>query len=72
MTIIVLILILYMGGMLAIGFLGRNSSSSMTEFLTAGRSGGLFVMVCTYIGAPVGRTMPGMNNQEAQVFVLKR
>lgn len=54
MTIIVLILILYMGGMLAIGFLGRNSSSSMTEFLTAGRSGGLFVMVCTYIGAHVG------------------
>ena len=31
-------------------------------------------VVCdpTYIGAPVGRTMPGMNNQEAQVFVLKR
>ena len=24
----------------------------------------------TYIGAPVGRTMPGMNNQQAQVIVL--
>ena len=24
----------------------------------------------TYIGAPLGRTMPGMNNQEAQVIVL--
>jgi hypothetical protein len=24
----------------------------------------------TYIGAPVGRTMPGMNNQEAQVILL--
>lgn len=54
MTIIVLILVLYMGGMLAIGFMGKNSSSSMNEFLTAGRSGGLFVMVCTYIGAHVG------------------
>jgi hypothetical protein len=29
-------------------------------------------VVCdpTYIGAPVGRTMPGMNNQKAQVIVL--
>ena len=29
-------------------------------------------VVCdpTYIGAPVGRTMPGMNNQQAQVIVL--
>lgn len=29
-------------------------------------------IVCdpTYIGAPVGRTMPGMNNQQAQVIVL--
>jgi hypothetical protein len=29
-------------------------------------------IVCdpTYIGAPLGRTMPGMNNQEAQVIVL--
>ena len=24
----------------------------------------------TYIGAPVGRTMPGMNNQQAQIIVL--
>lgn len=54
MTIIVLILILYMGGMLAIGFMGKNSSSSMNEFLTAGKSGGMFVMICTYIGAHVG------------------
>ena len=31
-------------------------------------------IVCdpTFIGAPVGRTMPGMDNKEAQVFVLKR
>ena len=54
MTIIVLILVLYMGGMLAIGFMGKNSSSSMNEFLTAGKSGGMFVMICTYIGAHVG------------------
>jgi hypothetical protein len=29
-------------------------------------------IVCdpTYIGAPVGRTMPNMNNQEAQIIVL--
>ena len=31
-------------------------------------------VVCdpTFIGAPVGRTMPGMDNKEAQVFLLKR
>ena len=29
-------------------------------------------IVCdpTYIGAPVGRTMPNMNNQEAQIIIL--
>ena len=54
MAIIITILVLYMGGMLAIGFMGKKSSSSMNEFLTAGKSGGMFVMVCTYIGAHVG------------------
>ena len=54
MAIIIAILVLYMGGMLAIGFMGKKSSSSMNEFLTAGKSGGMFVMVCTYIGAHVG------------------
>ena len=43
-----------MGGMLAIGLAGKKNSGTMTEMLTAGRSGGLFVMVCTYIGANVG------------------
>ena len=54
MVIIVLILVLYMGGMLAIGIYGSKKSATMTEFLTAGKSGGMFVMVCTYIGAHVG------------------
>jgi uncharacterized caspase-like protein len=29
-------------------------------------------VVCdpTYVGAPVGRTIPGMNNQEAQIIAL--
>ena len=29
-------------------------------------------IVCdpTYIGAPVGRTMPNMNNEEAQIIIL--
>lgn len=54
MTIIVVILVIYMAGMLAIGFAGKKKSETMTEFLTAGKSGGMFVMVCTYIGAHVG------------------
>ena len=34
--------------------------------------GGTKYIVCdpTYIGAPVGRTMPNMNNQEAQIILL--
>lgn len=54
MAIIVLILVIYMGGMLAIGIYGSKKSATMTEFLTAGKSGGMFVMICTYIGAHVG------------------
>ena len=54
MAIIIAVLVIYIIGMLAIGFMGKKNSESMTEFLTAGRSGGMFVMVCTYIGAHVG------------------
>ena len=54
MAVIIVILVIYMAGMLAIGFAGKKKSATMTEFLTAGKSGGMFVMVCTYIGAHVG------------------
>ena len=54
MVIIILILVIYMAAMLGIGIYGSKKSSTMTEFLTAGESGGMFVMVCTYIGAHVG------------------
>ena len=54
MAIIIVILVIYMAGMLAIGFAGKKKSETMTDFLTAGKSGGMFVMVCTYIGAHVG------------------
>ena len=54
MVIIILILVIYMAAMLGIGIYGSKKSSTMTEFLTAGKSGGMFVMVCTYIGAHVG------------------
>lgn len=53
MAIIIVILVIYMAGMLAIGFAGKKKSETMTDFLTAGKSGGMFVMVCTYIGAHV-------------------
>lgn len=54
MAIVIVILVIYMAGMLAIGFAGKKKSETMTDFLTAGKSGGMFVMVCTYIGAHVG------------------
>ena len=36
--------------------------------------GGQKYIVCdpTYIGAPMGRTMPGMDNNSAKVIALKR
>ena len=45
MGIIIVILVIYMAGMLAIGFAGKKKSVTMTEFLTAGKSGVMFVMV---------------------------
>ena len=54
MTTIIIILAVYILGMLYIGIRGRKKSATMTEFLTAGRSGGLFVMVCAFIGSHVG------------------
>ena len=57
MAIIILIVIIYMAVMIGIGVYGsrkKAATESMSNFLTAGRNGGLFVLVCTYIGSHVG------------------
>ena len=57
MAIIILIVVIYMAVMIGIGVYGsrkKAATESMSNFLTAGRNGGLFVLVCTYIGSHVG------------------
>ena len=57
MAIIILIVIISMAVMIGIGVYGsrkKAATESMSNFLTAGRNGGLFVLVCTYIGSHVG------------------
>ena len=68
MAVIIVILVIYMAGMLAIGFAGKKKSATMTEFLTAGKSGGMFVMVCTYIGAHVGNGIVVGGAQELSIL----
>lgn len=51
---IITVLIIYMAGMLYIGYLGSKKSSTMTDFLTAGKKGALYMVAGSYLGAHVG------------------
>ena len=53
-AIIIVIMIIYMAAMLYIGWLGSKNSKSMTDFLTAGRKGKLYMVAGSYLGAHVG------------------
>lgn len=52
--IIVVIMAIYMAGMLYIGYLGSKYSNSMSDFLTAGKRGKLYLVAGSYLGAHVG------------------
>lgn len=54
MTTIIIIMVLYLAGMILIGLKGRKYSGSMKEFLTAGKSGGMVMLIGAYIGAHIG------------------
>jgi len=54
MAIIISIMVLYLAGMILIGLKGRKYSGSMKEFLTAGKSGGMVMLIGAYIGAHIG------------------
>jgi len=54
MAIIITIMVLYLAGMIFIGLKGRKYSGSMKEFLTAGKSGGMVMLIGAYIGAHIG------------------
>lgn len=53
-SLIAAVLAIYLIGMLFIGWLGRNTSSTFEDFVTAARKGS-FLMVCgSYIGSHIG------------------
>lgn len=52
--IIVVIMILYMAAMLYIGWRGSKYSSNLTDFLTAGKQGRLYMVAGSFLGAHVG------------------
>lgn len=53
-VIIVAIMILYMAAMLYIGYRGSKYSNNLTDFLTAGKKGKLYMVAGSYLGAHVG------------------
>jgi len=54
MTTIIIIMVLYLAAMILIGLKGSKYSGSMKEFLTAGKQGGMIMLVGAYIGAHIG------------------
>lgn len=53
-VIIVVIMFIYMAAMLYIGYRGTKYSSNLTDFLTAGKQGRLYMVAGSFLGAHVG------------------
>lgn len=54
LQLIIVVMIVYLGGMLAIGFYGKKYANSFADYLTAAKQG-TFLMVCgSYIGSHIG------------------
>ncbi len=53
-AVIIIVMLLYMAGMLYIGYLGKKRSGTMQDYLTAGRQGKLYMVAGSYLGAHVG------------------
>ena len=54
LQLIVVVMVLYLGGMLAVGFYGKKYANSFEDYLTAAKQG-TFLMVCgSYIGSHIG------------------
>lgn len=54
LKLIVVVMIVYLGAMLAVGFYGKKYANSFEDYLTAARQG-TFLMVCgSYIGSHIG------------------
>lgn len=54
LNLIVVVMVLYLAGMLAVGFYGKKYANSFEDYLTAAKQG-TFMMVCgSYIGSHIG------------------
>ena len=54
LTLVVVVLVVYMGAMMLIGYLGRNTSHNFQEFVTAAKKGSLLVVCGSYLGSHIG------------------
>ena len=54
LTLVVVVLVVYMGAMLLIGYMGRNTSHNFEEFVTAAKKGSLLVVCGSYLGSHIG------------------
>ena len=52
--VIILMLVLYALFMVFITWYGRNKAKTMTDFMTAGKSGKLYLIASSYLGDHVG------------------
>ena len=70
LTLIVLVLVVYMGAMLLIGWLGRSKSDNFDEYVTAAKKGS-FLLVCgSYIGSHIGNGVVVGGAQNGVVYGL--
>ena len=53
-AIIIVIMVIYMAAMLYIGWRGSKYSNNLTDFLTAGKQGKLYMVAGSFLGAHVG------------------
>lgn len=51
---IVIVLVLYFGSMVAIGFMGRDKASNFEGYLSMGRSAGVLLLMGGAIGGQIG------------------
>lgn len=54
LTLVVVVLVVYMGAMMLVGYLGRNTSHNFQEFVTAAKKGSLLVVCGSYLGSHIG------------------
>lgn len=54
LTTIIIVLVLYFGAMVAIGWAGRHRSQNFESYLNMGRSGGVILLMGGAIGGQIG------------------